>query len=66
MISFAQLFVDHLNSQTLIEIPFFVIAATFMQRGGIAKALVDCAYSWVGGMRGGYGRRTPRGNLCCD
>ena len=53
LISFPQLFIDHLNSQTLIAIPFFVMAATFMQRGGIAKALVDCAYSWVGGMRGG-------------
>ncbi|MDD9858617.1 MAG: TRAP transporter large permease [Gammaproteobacteria bacterium] len=53
LIGFAQLFLDHLKSQTLIAIPFFVIAATFMQRGGIAKALVDCAYSWVGGLRGG-------------
>ena len=53
LIGFAQLFLDHLKSQTLIAIPFFVMAATFMQRGGIAKALVDCAYSWVGGLRGG-------------
>ena len=53
LIGFSQLFIDHLNSQTLIAIPFFVMAATFMNRGGIAKALVDCAYSWVGGMRGG-------------
>ncbi|MGI9434511.1 MAG: TRAP transporter large permease [Geminicoccaceae bacterium] len=53
LIGFSQLFIDHLNSQTLIAIPFFVMAATFMQRGGIAKALVDCAYAWVGGQRGG-------------
>jgi len=53
LIGFSQLFIDHLNSQTLIAIPFFVMAATFMQRGGIAKALVDFAYAWVGGMRGG-------------
>ncbi len=53
LIAFSQLFIDHLNSQTLIAIPFFVMAATFMNRGGIAKALVDCAYSWVGGLRGG-------------
>ncbi len=53
LIALPQLYIDHLNSQTLIAIPFFVIAATFMQRGGIAKALVDCAYSWVGGLRGG-------------
>lgn len=53
LIGFSQLFIDHLNSETLIAIPFFVMAATFMQRGGIAKALVDFAYAWVGGMRGG-------------
>ncbi len=53
LIALPQLFIDHLKSQTLIAIPFFVIAAQFMQRGGIAKALVDCAYSWVGGLRGG-------------
>jgi len=53
LIGFSQLFIDHLNSETLVAIPFFVMAATFMQRGGIAKALVDFAYAWVGGMRGG-------------
>ena len=53
MIALPQLFVDHLKSETLVAIPFFVIAATFMQRGGIAKALVDVAYAWVGGLRGG-------------
>ncbi len=53
MIALPQLFLDHLNSLTLIAIPFFVMAATFMQRGGIAKALIDCAQAWVGSMRGG-------------
>ncbi|MBU2532768.1 MAG: TRAP transporter large permease [Alphaproteobacteria bacterium] len=53
LISLPQLVVDHLNSETLIAIPLFVIAATFMQRGGVAGALIDCAQAWVGRARGG-------------
>lgn len=53
LISLPQLIVDHLNSETLISIPMFVIAATFMQRGGVAGALIDCAQAWVGRARGG-------------
>jgi C4-dicarboxylate transporter, DctM subunit len=53
LLSVPQLILDQLNSSTLIAIPFFVIAATIMERGGIAKALVDCAHAWVGGVRGG-------------
>ena len=37
----AQVVLDRLNSNALIAVPFFVIAATFMQSGGIAKALID-------------------------
>ena len=48
-----QLLVDHLNSETLLAVPLFVIAATFMQRGGVAGALIDCAQAWVGRARGG-------------
>jgi len=53
LISLPQLLVDNLNSETLLAIPLFVIAATFMQRGGVANALIDCAQSWVGRARGG-------------
>lgn len=53
LISLPQLLVDHLNSETLLAIPLFVIAATFMQRGGVAGALIDCAQAWVGRARGG-------------
>ncbi|MBC7284906.1 TRAP transporter large permease [Hoeflea sp.] len=53
LVSMPQLFINHLKSDTLVSVPFFVIAATFMQRGGIAKALVDFAYGWIGGVRGG-------------
>ncbi|MGE0767704.1 MAG: TRAP transporter large permease subunit, partial [Hyphomicrobiaceae bacterium] len=53
LISLPQLLVDHLNSETLLAIPLFVIAATFMQKGGVAGALIDSAQSWVGRARGG-------------
>ena len=53
LIGMAQIIVDQMNTIGLLAIPFFVIAATFMQRGGIAKALIDCAYAWVGSTRGG-------------
>lgn len=53
MIGLAQVIVDQMNTIGLLAIPFFVMAATFMQRGGIAKALIDCAHAWVGTMRGG-------------
>lgn len=53
LISLPQLLVDNLNSETLLAIPLFVIAATFMQKGGVAGALIDSAQSWVGRARGG-------------
>lgn len=53
LVSLPQLLVDHLNSETLLAVPLFVIAATFMQKGGVAGALIDCAQVWVGRARGG-------------
>ncbi len=52
-ISTAQVTIDKLNSQTIIAVPFFVVAAQFMERGGIAKALIDMAEAWLGWLRGG-------------
>ena len=49
----AQVVLDRLNSDALIAVPFFVVAATFMQSGGIAKALIDAANAWVGRLQGG-------------
>jgi C4-dicarboxylate transporter DctM subunit len=48
-----QILADHLNSPTLVAVPFFVIAATFMQRGGIADALIRAANAWIGHIHGG-------------
>ncbi|MDD9826830.1 MAG: TRAP transporter large permease [Deltaproteobacteria bacterium] len=50
---FVQVIVDRLNSQTLMAVPFFVIAATFMRRGGMARTLVELADASVGGLPGG-------------
>lgn len=51
----AQKILDELNSTLLLAVPFFVMAAVFMQKGGIAKALIDFAAAWMGWVRGGLG-----------
>jgi C4-dicarboxylate transporter DctM subunit len=55
LIGIAQKMLDEMNSTTLLAVPFFVMAAAFMQHGGIAKALVDVAAAWIGWVRGGLG-----------
>ena len=55
LVSLGQQYANHLNSFTLVAVPLFVIAATFMQRGGVAKALIDMATAWVGQTRGALG-----------
>jgi C4-dicarboxylate transporter DctM subunit len=52
-ISVAQVAIDKLNGQTILAVPFFVIAAQFMERGGIAKSLIAMAEAWLGWLRGG-------------
>jgi C4-dicarboxylate transporter DctM subunit len=42
-----------LNSSAFVAVLFFVVAAEFMQHGGIARALLEAAEAWVGSMRGG-------------
>src|SRR4051795_12319675 len=55
LIGVAQMVIDKLNSTTLMALPLFVMAAAFMRSGGIAKALVDLATAWLGGIRGSLG-----------
>src|SRR5580658_8881430 len=55
LIGVAQVIIDHLNSPTLMSLPLFVMAATFMRHGGVAKALVDLSTAWLGGIRGALG-----------
>src|ERR1700752_3205422 len=55
LIGVAQIVIDHLNSPTLMSLPLFVMAATFMRHGGVAKAVVDVSAAWLGGIRGALG-----------
>lgn len=55
LIGVAQVILDHLNSSALISLPLFVMAAAFMRQGGVARALVDLAAAWLGGVRGSLG-----------
>jgi C4-dicarboxylate transporter DctM subunit len=55
LVGLAQLVVNELNSPTLMALPLFVMAATFMRFGGIANALVDLASAWLGGLPGSLG-----------
>ncbi|HWK12759.1 MAG TPA: TRAP transporter large permease [Rhizobiaceae bacterium] len=45
--------ISGINSSTFVAVPFFVVAATFMQRGGVARVIIEAAESWVGHWRGG-------------
>ena len=55
LVIIAQKIADELNSSTLMALPLFVMAAAFMRRGGVAKALVDVAIAWFGRLRGALG-----------
>lgn len=55
LVGVAQVILDHLNSSSLVSLPLFVMAAAFMRQGGVARALVDLAAAWLGGIRGSLG-----------
>jgi C4-dicarboxylate transporter DctM subunit len=55
LVGLAQLVINELNSPTLMALPLFVMAATFMRFGGIANALVNLASAWLGGLPGSLG-----------
>src|ERR1700761_9644137 len=55
LVGAAQLVINELNSPTLMALPLFVMAATFMRFGGIANALVNLAAAWLGGLPGSLG-----------
>ncbi|HTE34973.1 MAG TPA: TRAP transporter large permease, partial [Reyranella sp.] len=55
LVGMTQVLIDNLNSPTLMSLPLFVMAATFMRHGGVAKALVDFCTAWLGGVRGSLG-----------
>ncbi len=47
--------ISGLNSSAFVAVLFFVIAAKFMESGGIARVLIEAAEAWVGRLRGGIG-----------
>jgi len=53
MITLAQRMVDDLNSTTLLAVPYFIIAAVFMQQGGVSNALIQVFRVWLGRLPGG-------------
>ena len=55
LIGLATQILNDINSSTLLAVPFFIMAAVFMEKGGIARALVEFAALWVGRVRGGLG-----------
>src|ERR1700759_162330 len=55
LVGAAQLVINELNSPPLMALPLFVMAASFMRFGGIAKALVQLAGAWLGGLPGSLG-----------
>jgi len=55
LIGVASKIIDELNSTTLTALPLFVMAAAFMRRGGVARALVAFSTALLGGLRGALG-----------
>jgi C4-dicarboxylate transporter, DctM subunit len=55
LVMMAQSVYEALDSFGLMAIPFFVLAGTLMQSGGIAQRLVDLANALVGWIQGGLG-----------
>jgi C4-dicarboxylate transporter, DctM subunit len=55
LVMMAQSVYESLDSFGLMAIPFFVLAGTLMQSGGIARRLVDLANALVGWIKGGLG-----------
>lgn len=55
LVMMAQSVYESLDSFGLMAIPFFVLAGTLMQSGGIAHRLVDLANALIGWIQGGLG-----------
>ena len=51
----AHLFFCSVDKPTLLAIPFFILAGTIMNSGGLSKRLIDITDSFVGHLPGGMG-----------
>ncbi len=59
----AQRIATGLDSFALLAIPFFFMAGSIMNRGGIARRLIDCAKVFVGWMPGALAQITILANM---
>ncbi|APF39457.1 TRAP transporter large permease [Chelatococcus daeguensis] len=59
----AQRIATGLDSFALLAIPFFFMAGAIMNRGGIARRLIDCAKVFVGWMPGALAQITILANM---
>ena len=55
-----QAFVGH---YTLLAIPFFILASSFMSTGGVAKRIIRFSIACVGHLRGGLGHGIAEGQV---
>src|SRR5215470_16258534 len=55
LVGAAQLVINELNAPNLMALPLFVMTASFMRFGGVAKALVQLSAAWLGGLPGSLG-----------
>ena len=53
LVSLAQRFFHTTQIYPLLAVPFFILAATFMTTGGVAKRMIDFANALAGHFRGG-------------
>ena len=53
-----QMMVAGINSFALLAIPFFMMAGTIMERGGVSKRIISFADTLIGHIRGGLGAVT--------
>ncbi|OUU80081.1 MAG: C4-dicarboxylate ABC transporter permease [Gammaproteobacteria bacterium TMED78] len=53
LLSVSQKFFHTMQVYPLLAVPFFILAATFMTTGGVAKRMIDFANALVGHYRGG-------------
>ncbi|MBW7837369.1 MAG: TRAP transporter large permease subunit [Sphingomonadales bacterium] len=53
LVDAALVIMEGLDSPAFVAVPFFVIAAAFMEKGGIIRVMIDAAHSWVGRAPGG-------------
>jgi C4-dicarboxylate transporter DctM subunit len=53
LLSLAQRFFHTMQIYPLLAVPFFILAATFMTTGGVARRMIDFANALVGHFRGG-------------